>query len=115
LGVHGKSDTPHHAGTGRPFEEDLTVTSSEIGILCSHWIDFRRLPLPVDRDGFRRWVAGHLHALRFLLQLNACAAALPEPLLVEEMTGFLYDPAWRNDSVGFFPCLRKSFQDVSLA
>ncbi len=72
--------------------EDFAVSSDEIGIICSHWINFQDLCLPVDRGGFRRWVVEHLRPLRVLLPLNAFAEVLPDALLVEEMTGFLYDP-----------------------
>jgi hypothetical protein len=71
--------------------EDLYVSSDEIGITSSHWIDFQSLSLPVDRDGFRRWIMGRLRTLRFLLPLNVFAEALPNGLLVDELTGFLYD------------------------
>lgn len=72
--------------------EDLTVTSDEVGVACSHRIDFRKLSLPVDRAAFRDWAARHLPALRALFPLNAFSAVLPRALLVEELTGFLFDP-----------------------
>jgi superfamily II DNA/RNA helicase len=72
-------------------QDELYVGSDEIGITCSHWIDFRALSLPVDRDGFRSWVAGHLRPLRAFLPLNAFADALPDTLLVEELAGFFND------------------------
>ncbi|MDP2646351.1 MAG: DEAD/DEAH box helicase [Desulfobacterales bacterium] len=71
--------------------EDLYVASDESGITCSHWIDFNRLSLPVDRDGFRCWIVEHLRPLRTLLPLNDFAHALPDILLVQELAGFLYD------------------------
>jgi len=71
--------------------EDLTVTADEVGLECSHWIDFRKLSLPVDRATFRDWADRRLPALRSLFPLNAFCAALPRALLVEEMTGFLFD------------------------
>ncbi len=71
--------------------DDLYISSDEIGITCSHWIDFRSLSLPVDWNGFQHWVAAHLSDLRLLLPLNFFADALPEALLVKELTGFLYD------------------------
>ena len=72
--------------------EDLTVTADEIGLQCSHWIDFRKLNLPVDQAAFQDWAARHLRALRSLFSLNAFCTALPRALLVEELTGFLFDP-----------------------
>lgn len=71
--------------------DDLYVSSDEIGITCSHWIDFQRLPLPRSPEGFRNLVLECLRPLRALLPLNAYANALPGPLLVEEIMGFLYD------------------------
>ena len=60
--------------------------------MCSHRIDFRRLSLPVDQTAFQDWAERHLPALRSLFPLNAFCAVLPRALLVEEMTGFLFDP-----------------------
>ena len=78
----------HHLGG----LDDFYTSSDEIGVTCSHWVDFRDLSLPVDSDGFRRWVLEHLRPMRALLPLNAFADALPDALLVKELTGFLYDP-----------------------
>ena len=72
--------------------EDLTVTADAVGLVCSHQIDFRRLRLPIDRAAFRDWAAAHRPALQSLFPLNAFCAVLPRALLVEELTGFLYDP-----------------------
>lgn len=72
--------------------EDLTVIADAVGLVCSHRIDFRRLSLPVDQAAFRDWAERHLPALRSLFPLNAFCAVLPRALLVEELTGFLYDP-----------------------
>lgn|GEM_PF-399133 len=71
--------------------DGLYVASDEIAVACSHRIDFRTLSLPEDRKGFRRWVKTHFRLLRVLLPLNAFADALPNVLLVEELTDFLFD------------------------
>ena len=71
--------------------EDLTVIADAVGLVCSHWIDFRRLSLPVDQPAFRDWAERHVAALQSLFPLNAFCAVLPQALLVEELTGFLYD------------------------
>ncbi|GLI34882.1 DEAD/DEAH box helicase [Desulforhabdus amnigena] len=71
--------------------EDLYITSDEIGITSSHRIPFKDLSLPLDRDALERWVREHLRMLRALFPLNTFCDALPPPLLVEELTDFLYD------------------------
>lgn len=77
--------------------EDLSVRSDEATLTCSHWIDFQRLPLPENRDGFDRWVRENMQSLRFLLPLNAFAQGLPRELLVKEMRGFVYDERVARD------------------
>lgn len=72
--------------------EDFVMTSDSIGIDCSHWIDFQTLRLPQGREDFVRWVEEHLESLSGLFPLNAFCEALPRPLLVEEVTDFLFDP-----------------------
>ncbi len=72
--------------------EDLYITSSEIGLVCSHWIDFSRLNLPLNREAFTTWSANHLKILRALFSLNTFCNALPRPLLIEELTDFIFDP-----------------------
>ncbi len=74
-----------------PRLEDLAVKSDGLGVECSHWINFQDLHLPSDRAAFGKWVARHLDGLCNLLPLNAFASALPRPLLVEEVTDFLFD------------------------
>ena len=71
--------------------KDLAATSDEVGVDCSHWVDFQALDLPVDREGVRGWAAQHLEALCALFPLNAFCAALPDDLLVEEVAAFLFD------------------------
>ena len=89
-------------------EQDLVVVADEMGIDCSHWIDFRQLHLPVDRDGFRYWAERHLGALCALFSLNAFSAVLPPPLLAEEVTGFLYDDRVAQT----FSCYLKESSDI---
>ena len=72
--------------------EDFAITSDSIGIDCSHWINFQSLHLPQGREDFARWVEEHLASLYGLYPLNAFCEALPRPLLVEEVTDFLFDP-----------------------
>lgn len=72
--------------------EDFCVSSDELGITCSHWIDFQQMPLPRNREEFRQWVSQRVRSLRALMPLNAFADALPDGLLVDEVAGMLYDP-----------------------
>ena len=72
--------------------EDLTVAADEVGLDCSHRIDFRKLHLPADRAAFHRWVERHVETLSAFFPLNAFCAVLPPRLLVEELTDFLFDP-----------------------
>ena len=74
-----------------PRPEDLTVVSDEVGIDCSHRIDFQTLSLPTEKEAFSRWTERHLEALCGLFPLNAFCAVLPRALLVEELTDFLFD------------------------
>ena len=71
--------------------KDLAAASDEVGVDCSHWVDFRALDLPVDREGVHAWAEGRLEALCALFPLNAFCAALPHDLLVEEVAAFLFD------------------------
>ena len=72
-------------------DDTFTISSDEIGIECSHLITFQALPLPVNHEAFRRWSAQHLKALKTLFPLNAFCAVLPQSLLIEEVTDFLFD------------------------
>jgi len=72
-------------------EEDFAASSDATGLSCSHWIDFQRLALPVERDAWMRWAEGHLEGLCDLFALNAYWAALPRDMQVAEVGGFLFD------------------------
>lgn len=71
--------------------EDFTVASDEVGVDCSHRIDFQNLPLPTDRDTFHQWADQHHDALCALFPINAFCAVLPRALRVEELTDLLFD------------------------
>ncbi|GKT08957.1 DEAD/DEAH box helicase [Desulforhabdus sp. TSK] len=72
--------------------QDFYVTSDEVGVTCSHWIDFKRLSLPGSQKDYEDWVRDHLRALLALIPLNSFSEALPTLLLVQELTDFLFDP-----------------------
>ncbi|WP_300462353.1 DEAD/DEAH box helicase [Desulfobacula sp.] len=73
------------------FDEEMAVASDEMGVECSHWINFQALPLPVDREGFQDWVKRHVKVLRSLVPLNLFCKTLPRNLLIQELTDFLFD------------------------
>ena len=72
--------------------DDLDVTSHEIGVECSRWIDVEKLALPVEKVRFHAWVASHFKVLRSLIPLNIFWKTLPRELMVEEVSDFLFDP-----------------------
>jgi len=72
-------------------QDDLYVDSDEIGIECSHWIDFTRLRLPTTRKTFLLWAKRHFKMLLAPFSLNSFCSTLPPALLIEELTDFLYD------------------------
>ncbi|MDM8524452.1 AAA domain-containing protein [Desulfococcaceae bacterium HSG8] len=71
--------------------EDIFVSSDEIGVDCSCQVDFRALPLPLDRKAFCLWVRQHFKMLLAPFSLNSFCSTLPHSLLIEELTDFLYD------------------------
>ena len=72
-------------------DDDLFITSDEIGLECSHWISFEDTKLPLDYAGFQSWVKKHLKILRSLIPLNLFCKTLPKELLIQELTDFLFD------------------------
>jgi superfamily II DNA/RNA helicase len=74
-----------------PRLQEFFCSANAIAVECSHRIDFRPLPLPSERQAFRRWVSQHLRALRVLFAFNAFCQALPRPLLVDEAMNLLWD------------------------
>jgi superfamily II DNA/RNA helicase/predicted RecB family nuclease len=90
--------------------KDLSVLSDEIGLNCSHLIHFNRLNLPLNREAFGGWVRQHFKTLRALFSLNSFCSALPEDLLIKELTDFIFD----SRIAEAFTCyLRESSEIVS--
>ncbi|MBW2656075.1 MAG: Lhr-like helicase, partial [Deltaproteobacteria bacterium] len=58
-------------------DDDLFITSDEIGLECSHWIRFEDMKLPVDREEFQTWVKRHVKILGSLIPLNLFCKTLP--------------------------------------
>ncbi|MCI5121646.1 MAG: Lhr-like helicase, partial [Candidatus Electrothrix sp. AUS4] len=61
--------------------EDIEVDSDEIGLICSQWIRFEKLPLPLQRDDFITWTKRHCKAMRAMFPLNAFCTTLPPEIL----------------------------------
>ena len=72
-------------------EEDFAASSDATGLSCSHWIDFQRLALPVEREAWVKWAEKHLEGLCDLFALNAYWAVLPGEMQVAEVVSFLFD------------------------
>jgi superfamily II DNA/RNA helicase len=72
-------------------DEDLSVTATETGVECSRWVRFEKLDLPVDKTAFHAWVTSHFQAVRGLVPVSIFWKTLPRPLMVAEITDFLYD------------------------
>ena len=90
--------------------DDLDVTSHEIGVECSQWINVEKLALPVEKADFHAWVALHFKVLRSLISLNIFWKTLPRELMVEEVSDFLFDPRVAET---FFHYLESSSDIVS--
>jgi AAA domain len=71
--------------------EDISCTYDALAVECTHLIDLQVLPLPVGREAFTTWVSQHLQALQAFLPLNTFCLALPRPMLVAEITTWLWD------------------------
>ncbi|MFO7751453.1 MAG: hypothetical protein R6V54_15320, partial [Desulfobacteraceae bacterium] len=73
-------------------DDDLFISSDEIGIESSRWIVFEDLPLPDTREAFHDWIEGNFKILRSLVQLNLFCKTLSRDLVVVELNDFLFDP-----------------------
>lgn len=73
------------------YMEDLRVVSDEIGLECSHWIQFEKLSLPLEPKDFTAWINRHFKVMRAMFPLNAFCATLPKELILRELNDFIYD------------------------
>ncbi|MCI5191272.1 MAG: hypothetical protein D3905_16105, partial [Candidatus Electrothrix sp. AS4_5] len=71
--------------------EDVEVDSDEICLICSQWIPFEKLRLPLQRDDFTAWVKRHYKQLRAMFPLNAFCATLPTEILRHELADCIFD------------------------
>jgi hypothetical protein len=74
---HQNSSSEHKANC----TEDLHVVSDEIGLVCSHWIQFEKLSLPLEPKDFAAWINRHFKVI----------ATLPKELILRELNDFIYD------------------------
>ncbi|MCI5163779.1 MAG: hypothetical protein D3917_17545, partial [Candidatus Electrothrix sp. AX5] len=71
--------------------EDIEVMSDEIGLVCSQWLRFEKLCLPLQRDDFIDWIKRHFKVMRVMFPLNAFCTTLPPEILRRELTDFILD------------------------
>ncbi|CAK8717217.1 hypothetical protein GMJAKD_06435 [Candidatus Electrothrix aarhusensis] len=71
--------------------EDIEVMSDEIGLVCSQWIRFEKLCLPLQRIDFIDWIKRHFKVMRVMFPLNAFCTTLPPEILRRELTDFILD------------------------
>lgn len=83
--LQGKTEGPDNES------EEIYVTSDETAIESSQQIDFRKLHLPLDRNAFELLVRENIKSIFPLVSLNSFCEALPFPLLVQELSDFLFD------------------------
>ncbi|OQY43575.1 MAG: hypothetical protein B6240_12175 [Desulfobacteraceae bacterium 4572_87] len=77
-------------------EEDVFVASDVIGVDCSHWIDFSKLPLPLAKKDLISWTEQNFKVLKASFPLNRFCSILPKTLHMAEMADFLYDERVMN-------------------
>jgi len=73
------------------YIEDFRVVSDEIGLECSHLIQFEKLSLPLEPKDFIVWINRHFKVMRATFPLNAFCATLPKKLILRELNDFIYD------------------------
>ncbi|MCI5130388.1 MAG: DEAD/DEAH box helicase, partial [Candidatus Electrothrix sp. EH2] len=88
--------------------EDVEVDSDEIGLICSQWIPFEKLRLPLQRDDFTAWVKRHYKQLRAMFPLNAFCATLPLEILRQEVVDCIFD----QRLIAFFQQYKDSYSEI---
>ncbi|WP_339133635.1 MAG: DEAD/DEAH box helicase [Candidatus Electrothrix sp. GW3-4] len=88
--------------------EDIEVDSDEIGLICSQWIPFEKLRLPLQRDDFTAWVKRHFKQLRAMFPLNAFCATLPLEILRHELVDCIFD----QRLIAFFQQYKDSSSEI---
>ena len=77
-------------------EEDVFVASDPVGVNCSHWIDFSKLPLPRVKEDLISWTEQNFKILKASFPLNRFCGMLPKTLHMAEMADFLFDARVMN-------------------
>ncbi|MCI5133590.1 MAG: DEAD/DEAH box helicase, partial [Candidatus Electrothrix sp. AW2] len=88
--------------------EDVEVDSDEIGLVCSQWIPFEKLRLPLQHDDFTAWVERHYKQLRAMFPLNAFCATLPTEILRHELADCIFD----QRLIAFFQQYKDSSSEI---
>ncbi len=73
------------------LDDDLYISSDEIGLQSSHWIKFEDMCLPENRKEFQNFIKRHFKILSSILSLNLFFKTLPKTLQIDEIIDFLYD------------------------
>ena len=89
----------HHLLTSQ--EEDVFVASDALGVDCSHWIDFSKLPLPTVKEDLITWTEQNFNVLKASFPLNRFCSILPKTLHMAELAGFLFDERVMNAFLGY--------------
>ena len=76
--------------------ENFSVISDEIGLYCSHLIDFQKLSLPLSATDFDLWIKPHYKALKAIFSLNAFTKTLPLELVQQELADLIRDQRLLN-------------------
>jgi hypothetical protein len=88
--------------------EDIEVLSDEIGLVCSQWIRFEKLCLPLQRIDFIAWIKRHFKVMRVMFPLNAFCTTLPTEILRRELTDFILD----QRLIGFFQQYKEGSSEI---
>ncbi|MCI5137186.1 MAG: hypothetical protein D3922_01940, partial [Candidatus Electrothrix sp. AR1] len=88
--------------------EDIEVDSDEIGLICTQWIHFEKLSLPLQRDDFTAWVKRHFKAMRAMFPLNAFCTTLPSEILRQELVDYIFD----QRLIAFFQQYKDSSSEI---
>ena len=89
----------HHLSASK--EEDVFVASNALGVDCSHWIDFSKLPLPTVKEDLITWTEQNFNVLKASFPLNRFCSILPKALHLAELADFLFDERVMNAFSGY--------------
>ncbi|MCI5165099.1 MAG: DEAD/DEAH box helicase [Candidatus Electrothrix sp. GM3_4] len=85
----------YFAAKSEDFHVVPDVVSDEIGLvctqLCTQWIHFEKLCLPLQRSDFSAWIKHHFKVMRAMFPLNAFCTTLPPEMLRRELADCIFD------------------------